>query len=244
MRCYQVRKLGLEEPPSLPSHNKDNICNRCRQAHAGAVRVSNEYKWAREVLDGLEEALVQSGRTAHGFEASLWDLFEVPAEFTPGVPPKDLTLMVLRLSVPSLRRLSEWVRRNQKEIIDSYGERTFREAAAFIGTIACFKGLPPHVPFFGPEADDSPIKAVAMRPDGEKWDLMLPFKIRSLIRHPRYFSERGMADLLGISRSYLKRILERAADAGFPLEEPIKNMPADVLDQIVFGKKPRRKPHS
>lgn len=242
MRCYQVCKLGLKEPPPLPRHNKDNICSRCKQQHAGAVHASNDFKWARETLNAIHDGFVQSGRAKPSFEPSLWDLFEDPREFGPS-GPEELQAAVCKMSAPSLPRLREWIGRNREEIVAAYGERAFGEAAAFIGTVASLRSLPPDMLFLDLKAAKSPIKGAAMRADSTKWDLMLPFKISSLIRHPRFYSERDVAKLLGISRSNLNRIVDRAIDVGFPLDKPLKKVPHDTLEFILWGERPR-KPHS
>lgn len=116
-RCYQVRKLGLDKASSLRASRQGNLCDRCESEHAGAVRASNNSRWAHETFGAIEEHLVQKGREKVGFEASLWDLFELRLGDSWDSRGPEVAQVVSRLNVSSARKLWWMPRLTNRKIL-------------------------------------------------------------------------------------------------------------------------------
>lgn len=236
-RCYHFPTL--DDPQPLGSYRLGNLCERCEQLHGGAVRASSHAAWLRQTLSVIELVVSQERYGEHAFEASLWDLMEMP---TPHLAREGETVhlgaVVRHLSPGTLRRVAMWLYSGREEAISRYGPHEWGDRYAYIATVAWVKQrierCPARAPLLGPRQEgDRPVRAVVVSPGGKKRDLLLPFRVRQLRRQQQHFSERDIALRLNVARSRLKRMLDRARHQDFSLDEPLRDLPLDVLGEIV-----------
>lgn len=151
--------------------------------------------------------------------------------------------MICELNGDVARKLARWANDHRGAIEERYGVPAFVEAVSVIGLTGFLKSLPPDTPLFSPGENGAPMTATAIRADGERWDLKLPIKANRLFRASRYYSERDVAERLGISRAHLKRMQERAQETGYPLDAQWKqSIAAETMGYIAYGDRFRKKP--
>ncbi len=216
-RCLQVLKAGAEGPPK-PSTG-GNLCRKCESWHAGAIRTSNNAAWARGTLDAIQDV---GGRDSG--EASLYDLFEIkPPHLVEDGLSAHLGQVVGFLEATSLRKLEEWIGNASDKAVDRYGLAAWAETYLYVGLLAGLKRF---------EGEN----VTATRVDGTKGGTDFYFRAKRLLRArgPGLpISQRDIARRLGVGESWLRRMRNRAAQKGYPLDGPPVPVPVDVIREIL-----------
>ncbi len=237
--CTQYETL--REPAKLDTYNKSDICRRCQEEHANAVFVSPETAWMREVGDAINRAFVGRSDVAGASKGSLWDLLELNRHNGGRGYQSDFGKALTQMDAKTLCNLRGWLDDNREEVADRYGDSAWLGFRTIVGFSAYVEQLPSEVRrenFFAGLPDDGlPMRGVAMRVDGKKWDLNIPVRAELLPLAPRYFSQEGYAKALGIGRHYFRDIRARIRQEGFTLD----GFTLDALERIVRGDKRGRK---
>jgi hypothetical protein len=228
--CTQHGALG--EPAVLGRYNKDDICGQCRRIHSGGYRASKGDRWMDEVAEAAGVVLSETTEAKPAFKASLWDLFALDPH-NGGIGKFSARGEVIdRLSPRTLIRLRRWLEENSDRAIEVYGFGRWKGLRDSVALIALLKQIPSGTQLLPDEPEGGlPLQGVSVRADGKKWDLTKPIRAELLRRQRRYFSEREMARILGIKRTFLRNMLGRMKKAAFTLDRFAPN----VLDKIVRG---------
>jgi hypothetical protein len=145
----------------------------------------------------------------------------------------DLGEVLERLDSKTLYIISDQLHTDRERLTHDYGYNQWLNLQTHVRFNAWAKQLPPGMSLSPDTEDGLPIQVVAIRSDGEKWDLNVPIRAELLWRFPRYFSERDYAKLLGMSRRAYRRLRDAIKEESFTLDK----FRSDVLDRIVRGKK-------
>jgi hypothetical protein len=197
-----------------------------------------------EVAEAIEEVLIDSTNAAEtrlGFKASLWDLFSLDPHNVGEGTYSDRGKTLDRLNSKTLARVRRWLEDNSDQAIERYGFGRWKGLRDSVAIIAFQKRLPPDTQLLsGKPEGNLPLQGVAVTVGGKKWDLTKPIRAALLRQQRRYFSERDMANLLGMKRFALRHMLRRMDKAAFTLN---RFMPG-VLIQLVRGEDrgPKQKP--
>jgi hypothetical protein len=142
-------------------------------------------------------------------KAVLWDLFELDP-YNGGCKKFSERGAVLgRLDAKTLGKLRDWLDENKYLALERYRHGRWAGLRVDAGLGAWLKQLRPDT-YLGPDTEDTlPFQGVAVRTDGEKWDLNVPIRAELLHRRPRKFSERDMGDLLKMPRTSYNEMRDR-----------------------------------
>jgi hypothetical protein len=175
-----------------------DLCGKCERETAEARGTSPSRGWMDEVIEAIETAFAgKRSETRPPFDkASLWDLFDLD-------PSSESGIVLDCLDAKTLYKLRDWLVANEEEALrrdEQRGTRyRFAGLRAHVGVLARLHSLP----------NDREFYVVGYKRSGRVVDITIPIRLVLLRREPRYWSERDLAEQLGIPRSTLWHISKR-----------------------------------
>ena len=190
------------------------------------MRESNPAPWALRSLGAIRAVVAPDG----SFEPSLWDLFEVaPPHLARAGDEEHLGEVVEDLDHRSLRHLAGWIEENQDGAIERYGLAEWLDVSTLVH-LAAFFGRS------GLQTED-----ITETREGTKFFLRARRMFRA--RGPGApASQRDVARRLGVAESWLRRMRDRAARSGHPLDGPPRPVPLNVIYEVLGKGKRGPKP--
>jgi hypothetical protein len=192
------------------------------------------------VNGAIEEVSAQRLLENSPDKAVLWDLFALDPHNGGWEKRSDRGAVLRRLDAKTLRKLRDWLDENKERAVEHYGYGKWGLLRAEAGVGACLKPLPADTQLLPDTEDDLPLRVVAVRTDGKKWDLNVPIRAELLRLRRRYRSERDMARRLAMPKTSYRDLRSRMRRLGFTLER----FSADDLWAAVHGNKRGRRSQS